>query len=242
MGPWLANFIATYASRLSSPVAALPLLVVAGLIWLIYWHRRERKRGKPGVQNWHVLLTGLAGTWLFLTVTVASAAYWLMQTRTTVAAVDEGPLQWVSSFSKEGGGVGGQNVASLRFHGANTSKKPIELKKAELISLIDGSRLKLEIVAVDAQGNTKIVPIENVQLVPPGAPLELVAKFGPPDPATPGYILGLEPKAFLERWRKFSFNATDDTRSYQMEFNETAMMPFFQGKVGPRVSIKPDQQ
>ena len=161
-----------------------------------------------------------------------------VQSGTTVAAADEGPLQWVYNFSMEGG-TGGANVFSLRFRGANTSKKPIELKNAELISLIDGSRLRLEIVATDEQGDTNIVPIDRVQLIPPGAPIELVAKFGPPDPATPGKILGLDPKTFLERWRQFSFNATDDFRSYQTEFNETAMMPFFQGKVGPRVSVKP---
>jgi hypothetical protein len=78
-----------------------------------------------------------------------------------------------------------------------------------------------------------------VQLIPPGAPIEMVAKFGPPDPSTPGHVLGLDPKSFLEKWRQFSFNATDNSRSYQIEFNETAMMPFFQGKVGPRVTVKP---
>jgi hypothetical protein len=137
------------------------------------------------------------------------------------------------------GGINGLNVAALRFRGANTSKKPVELKSAELISLIDGTQLQLEVVASDAIGDQKVVPIDRIQLIPPGAPIELVAKFGPPDPSTPGYVLGLEPKAFLEKWRQFSLNAKDDLRSYQMEFNETAMMPFFQGKVGPRVSVKP---
>ena len=238
MGPWLANFIANYATRQTSWAATVLLLALAGAIWLAFWHRKQRKEGKPGVENWQLLLFGLGGTWLFLSLTIAAAAYWLMQTRSTVAAVDEGPLQWVYSFSLEGG-MNGANVFSLRFRGANTSKKPVELKGAELISLIDGARLSLDIAATDAQGNSKIGPIDKVQLIPPGAPIELVAKFGPPDPAVPGNILGVVPKDFLEIWRKFSFNATDDTRSYQMEFNENSMMPFFQGKVGPRVSIKP---
>jgi hypothetical protein len=238
MGPWLANFIANFASRMSSPVAIALLLAIAGLIWLASWHWRRRKEGKPGVQNWHLLLTGLAGTWLFVTLTIAAAAYWLSDTPSTAASVDEGPLRWVANFGMEGG-TGGANVASLRFRGANTSKQPVELKHAELISLIDGTQLPLEIAAVDAAGNQSIVPIDKVQLIPPGAPIEMVAKFGPPDPSTPGHVLGLDPKSFLEKWRQFSFNATDNSRSYQIEFNETAMMPFFQGKVGPRVTVKP---
>jgi hypothetical protein len=238
MGPWLANFIANYATTLTSTTAAVLLLALAGGIWLASWNRQQRREGKPGVENWQLLLVGLGGTWLFLSLTLATAAYWLMQTRSTVAAVDKGPLQWVYNFSLEGG-MNGANVFSLRFRGANTSKKPVELKSAELISLIDGAQLSLDIVANDAQGNSKVVPIDKVQLIPPGAPIELVAKFGPPDPAVPGNILGIASKDFLEVWRKFSFNATDDTRSYQMEFNENSMMPFFQGKVGPRVSIKP---
>jgi hypothetical protein len=48
----------------------------------------------------------------------------------------------------------------------------------------------------------------------------------------------MEPKAFLDKWRQFSFNATDNTKSYHFDFNENAMMPFFQSKVGPRVVIK----
>lgn len=238
MGPWLANFIANYATKLTSTTAMLLLLVLAGVIALASWHRRQRKEGKPGVENSQLLLVGLGGTWLFMSLTIAAAAYWLMQTRSAAPAVDEGPLQWVYNFSLEGG-MNGANVFSLRFRGANTSKKPVELKSAELISLIDGARLSLDVVANDAQGNSKIVPIDKVQLIPPGAPIELVAKFGPPDPAVPGNILGVAPKDFLEVWRKFSFNATDDTRSYQLEFNENSMMVFFQGKVGPRVSIKP---
>ena len=69
--------------------------------------------------------------------------------------------------------------------------------------------------------------------------MQLVAKFGPADPAHAGKVLGLDAKSFLEKWRKFSFNVKDDVRSYSLEFNENSMMPFFQGKVGPRVMIKP---
>ena len=39
--------------------------------------------------------------------------------------------------------------------------------------------------------------------------------------------------------RAFAFNAKDDARPYRMEFNENIMAVFFQGKVGPRVAVKP---
>jgi hypothetical protein len=237
MGPWLANFIANYATKQASIVATAMLLMLAGAVWLAFWHWQQRRQGKTGVENWQILLAGLAGTWLCLSVTIVAAAYWLVQSRGSVAgAGDEGPLRWVYSFAMEGGGS--SNVFSLRFTGANTSKQPVELQKAELISLIDGSRLAVEVMATDDKGDQKIVSVDRIHLIPPGAPIQLVAKFGPPNPDHPGMILGLDPRTFLEKWRQFSFNAKDDTRSYQLEFNETAMMPFFQGKVGPRISIK----
>jgi hypothetical protein len=192
-----------------------------------------------------MLLVGIFGTWLFLTLALGLVAWMVVYPQPgqiiggpIQAAADEGPISWIYNFSMEGG-MGGMNVASLRFRGANTSKKAVELRQAELISLIDGTRLPLDIVASDAAGDTKVVSIDKVQLIPPGATIELVGKFGPPDPNVEGHVLGMEPKAFLDKWRQFSFNAADDTKSYHFDFNENAMMPFFQGKVGPRVVLKP---
>ena len=161
------------------------------------------------MQNWHLLLTGLAGTWVFVTLAIATAAYWMWDTRSIASAIaDEGPLQWVYNFSMEGG-TGRWKRRLPSFPWSDTSKKPIELKGAELISLIDGTQLKLEVVAVDDQGNSSIVPLDRVQLIPPGAPIEMVAKFGPPDPTNPAHVLGLEPKAFLERsWSLDSMRLT----------------------------------
>jgi hypothetical protein len=242
---WLANYLANLATRL--PTSGIWFVLVtagAGVIGLLGWHRKRVKDGKPGVQNWHLLLTGIAGTWMFLTLTLGAAAYWIYQSQdgqllsTSANEGDSGPLTWVRSFSIEGG-MGGSNVFSLRFRGANTSKKAIELKEADITSLIDGTRLQLDIAASDVSGEPTIVPVNKVQLIPPGAPIELVAKFGPSDPRVPGHVMGIEPKAFLDKWRQFSFNVVDDTRSYHFDFNENAMMPFFQGKVGPRVVTKP---
>jgi hypothetical protein len=140
----------------------------------------------------------------------------------------------------ERAGMNGVDIGALHFRGANISKRHVQLKKAEITSLIDGTQLQLEIVASDANGDSKIVPIDKIQLIPPGAPIELIAKFGPPDLAVAGRVLGVDADTFLAKWRQFSFSATDDARLYSIDFNENIMMVFFQGKVGPRVAIKPE--
>ena len=193
-------------------------------------------------------LFGILGTWISITVALAGALWMIRNGQAFAigtagigvgAKEDEGPLQWVYSFSLEGGF--GRNVFSLTFRGANTSKVPIKIKEANIISLVDGTLLPLEIAGVDPKTDeNKVVAIDKVQLITPGAPIQLVAKFGPPDPNNPGKILGLDSKAFLEKWRQFSFNVKDDVRSYKLDFNENSLMPFFQGQVGPRVMIKPD--
>jgi hypothetical protein len=91
--------------------------------------------------------------------------------------------------------------------------------------------LPLEIIA---QG--EIVPLDEVQLIPPGAPVDLIAKFGPPDPKADGKVLGLEPKVFLETWRQFSLNVQDEFKSYRIPFNEGDLAVFFPGMVGPHVT------
>jgi len=139
-------------------------------------------------------------------------------------------------------GLNGINISALRFRGANISKKLVHLKEATITSLIDGTRLPLDIVASDSHGNFKNVPLDKVQLIPPGASIELLVKLGPPDPATPGYVLGVDADTLLAKWRQFSFEASDETRSYRMDFNENVMMIFFQGKVGPRVALKPEAE
>jgi hypothetical protein len=189
-----------------------------------------------------MLLFGILGTWVFLTLTFGLMAWMVAYpspAASKIAIVDDGPISWLQGFSSMEGGVGGFNVFALQFQGANISKEAIELKSAQITSLIDGTRLELEIVGNDQDGTSKIVPINRVQLIPPGAPIELVAKFGPADPNAPGKIMGLEPKVFLEKWRQFSFNAADSKRSYHFDVNENAFMVFFKGKVGPRVILKP---
>jgi hypothetical protein len=218
-------------------VADLVIAVKWGLLATI-----AKKAGRVnGVQL--VLFAGVVGTWLFMTIGLGAAA-WMIWTKQGFAAIDqsasapEGPIPWNGTFSIEGNLA--SKIFSLRFLGVNISKtKALQLREANIISAIDGTLLHLDVAAVDATGEFKIVPISKIQLIPPGARIELVAKFGPPDPNVPGNVLGLEPIAFLDKWRKFSFNVTDDVRVYRFDYNDSHMMVFFQGKVGPRVMVKP---
>jgi hypothetical protein len=146
---------------------------------------------------------------------------------------DEGPLQWFANITMEGGPLSGSNVFSLKFRGVNTSQKEVEIKSASIISAINGTKIPLEIVA---QG--EIVALNEVELIPPGAPIDMIAKFGPPNPSAPGKILGIEAKAFLETWRQFSLNVQDDSKTYRRSFNEGNLAPFFPGMVGPHVKKK----
>lgn len=222
-------------------VAAL-ILLLAAADGVRGWHLARLKQGSPGVQTFHFLLIGIGGTWLFLTLALGSAGWMIWNQRGfTIGAspigvgakANEGPLEWFKNLTMEGGPPLGRNVFSLTFRGFNSSQKEVELKNASIISAINGARVLLEIIA-----DKEIVPLDQIELVPPGAPLQLVAKFGPPDPNNPGKILGLEPKVFLETWRQFSLNVADDQKSYRVNFNEGDLAPFFPGMVGPHVTKK----
>lgn len=191
-----------------------------------------------------MLLFGIIGTWIFISFTMGVAAWVVAHPANPAKATsgDDGPISWVYNLSMDRAGLNGINISALRFRGANTSKKHVRLVAAYVISLIDGTKLPLEIIASDSKGNSKIASIDDVQLIPPGALIELLVRFGPPDPSHEGYVLGVDADTFLAKWRQFSFEATDDTRSYRMDFNENIMMVFFQGKVGPRVALKPEVQ
>jgi hypothetical protein len=179
-----------------------------------------------------MLLFGIIGIWIFVSFTMGIAG-WIVAHPTTPAnsaSSDDGPISWVYNLSMDRAGLNGINISALRFRGANISKKLVHLKEATITSLIDGTRLPLDIVASDSHGNFKNVPLDKVQLIPPGASIELLVKLGPPDPATPGYVLGVDADTLLAKWRQFSFEASDETRSYRMDFNENVMMTFSKEK------------
>lgn len=201
--------------------------------WIQPWTSRV-----PSLQV--ALLVGIVGTWFFISVALATGALLIWNHRPEASASDQrgdGPIRWNQGFSIDGDLT--SKIGALRFLGVNISKEQaIHLKEANILSAIDGSLVPLEVVAVDEKGENQIVPLSKIGLVPPGARIELLARFGGKDPANPKYVLGVEPKAFLDKWRQFSFNVTDDTRSYRMDYNDSHMMVFFQGKVGPRIAIK----
>jgi hypothetical protein len=124
----------------------------------------------------------------------------------------------------------------LRVRGINSSQKEVSLKEANITSAINGTKVEMEVSV-----GTEIVSVGQIELIPTGALIELVAKFGPPDPIHPGKILGIDAKEFIETWRQFSFNATDDSRSYRLIFGESNLAPFFPGLVGPHIAKKTHQ-
>jgi hypothetical protein len=225
--------------------AIIGAIFAADLVVAVKWGHLDaivRKAGR--IRGIRLALLGIV-SWLALITVGLGAAAWITWTYRGLAVTqqsapaDEGPIRWTGNFSIEGNLD--VRLFSLRFLGVNISKtQSLRLKEANIISAVDGTLLPLEISAVNNAGESKIVPIERVQLIPPWARIEMVAKFGDPDPNAPGKILGMEPKAFLEKWRQFSFNATDDVRTYRIDYDDSAMMVFFQGKVGPRVTLKPD--
>lgn len=197
------------------------------------WHTTQRKAGFPGVQAWHFLAIGAVGVWLFMTMTLGAAGWMLWNGGGAgIAAAakpqDEGPIAWNYSFGID---RRGPNVVAIHFLGSNVAKNEVQIKEANITSAIDGSKIPLTIVATNDAGKSEYVALDRVQLIPPGARIELIASFAEP---------GIESKSFLERWRQFSFNAKDDSKSYRLVFNDTHWMPFFQGIVGPRVTVKPE--
>ncbi len=250
-GPAIALWLLALAAQVSgyTSTAIALTLVGAAAFFLIApachharkWYLEQTAAGKMtlGIPQ-IVLLFGLAGAWVFMTMGLGAAAWiiwsgggFVIGSSSIGGNPDDGPMQWFRNLTMEGGPLSGRNVFSLKFRGANTSQKEVELKSASIISAVNGTKLPLEIIAQD-----EIVPVDEVELIPPGAPVDLIAKFGPPDPKAPGKILGLEPKVFLETWRQFSLNVQDDYKSYRIPFNEGNLAAFFPGMVGPHVTKK----
>jgi hypothetical protein len=213
-------------------------VLLATIGHMMYFHRRKIAEWRRRVGFAQVLLLiGIVGAWLFLTVVCGSAAWmvWSGETSSKSGNVvqNEGPLAWANTLTVDGGPLSRGNVFAYRFHGQNVSQREVKLKNAYLVSAINGVTTPLLIVA-----ESQIVRIDEIELIPPGAPIELVALFGPTDPANPPKVFGLEPKTFLETWRQFSFNVEDDTRKYRINFNEGNIAFAFPGTVGPHVSKK----
>jgi hypothetical protein len=250
-GPAAGLWLLAMAAQLSGYSNAAAALFLAGLAALFLvapgyhhvaaWFKKRATQGSTVSNAQMIILASLAGIWLFMTIGLGAAAWMAATARGFAigqsaigvgAKEDEGPMVWYRGPIIEGAAYG-RNLFSLTFRGSNISQKEVELRSASIISAINGTKIQLEIIA---QGES--VPLNQVELIPPGAPVQLVAKFGPPDPNAPGKILGLEPKIFLESWRQFFLSVQDDSQSYRMAYNEGDLAPFFPGMVGPHVSRK----
>jgi hypothetical protein len=203
------------------------------------WPQVKAMSVRLGVLN-TALLIGVVGAWVLLPPTIGAVTWILLHQgeEAKTSTSDDGPLRWFANLEMEGGPPLGRPVYSLTFHGGNTSQREVSLKKANIVSALNGKKIDLEIAAQDDAGKGDIVSIEAINLIPPGAPVHLVAKFGDPDPNAPGKILGMDAKTFLETWRQFYFNVEDDTKTYRLPYNEGNLMSFFPGMVGPHVTKK----
>lgn len=252
-GPAIAFWLLALAAQMSGFTNVALALAITGvaIFFLIapayhhfrVWRIRRRETGRPMTIPQLVLLAGIFGTWLFVTVGLAAGA-WLILTGQGLAvgssaiggAQDDGPMQWFRNLQMEGGPPTGRNVFALTFRGVNSSQNEVELKAGSIISAVNGSKIALEIVA-----QNELVAVTDIELIPPGAPVSLVAKFGPADPNAPGKVLGLSAQDFIATWKQFSLNVQDDTKPYRISFNEGDLAPFFPGMVGPHVTKKKAQ-
>lgn len=222
---WLANFIAEWATSLfgvQSVTGAVILIGLAAAIALYVWAKKRKQSGKRALEAWHLILFGAAGTWLCLTATLAGAAWLFWSSDQHIAATadqDEGPLRWSRGINLL---RNGDKVVRIRMKGSNFSPEEVELKSAYLVSAVNGTRLPL---LVDA-GADGLLTVDQVSLVPPGAPINVVAQFD------------LLEKDFLETWRHFYLNAEDHKRRYRLYIDESQIAGLFPGMVGPRVSRK----
>ena len=75
----------------------------------------------------------------------------------------------------------------------------------------------------------ELVSVDDINLIPPGSPIRLVAKFNSP---------GLSKDEFLAVWSRFNLVVKDDVKEYRIPFNEAIMAVFFPGMVGPHITKK----
>jgi len=208
--------------------------VVYGVLASI-WHWIKRLRNRVGSLQTALLLSTL-GAWLCITIAIGTGAWAVLKSGGIAPAIGaqqaphpQGPLSWMVSPVVERRNDNGY-VVSLSFKGANISNDVIEIKSANLISGMTGTTVPFKIVA-DAGKDNEEVELNQIEPIPPGARIELKARFNPPN--------GEAPNDFLATWGKLSLNVVDSkNNTYRLNFDETVMMVFFEGRIGPRVTKK----
>lgn len=137
--------------------------------------------------DWYWLTFSWAGTaiaflvsYLLLSVgallfSVSAAIYARRNTREKILEDPSGPLIWSMSPTINGPL---HNPYAIIIRGNNISTTGVVLRESYILSSITGKRIDMMICAVDSEGATHVVGVDEINPVPPGARLEMVAHVG----------------------------------------------------------------
>jgi hypothetical protein len=140
-----------------------------------------------------------------------------------------GPIGWRDDISSaNGSNPSGMILLAIIIRGKNTSASAIQLTDAYIISELTGAKKTLQ-VSLDP---THLAPISEVNEIPPGAPIELWADFGP----------GILAPDFLIQWGSFRFHAEYGNIKYDKTFDEDRVKSFLsqfpEAHIGPHITKK----
>ncbi|MBT1515905.1 hypothetical protein KIP88_36195 [Bradyrhizobium sp. SRL28] len=89
---WFVNLLASAATNYATSDNMLGATVVAiltALLFVFVWHRRRRKEGKPGVEPWHLIFSGISGVLIFAVITAGGLFWQTRQSAPKIGASDE---------------------------------------------------------------------------------------------------------------------------------------------------------
>jgi hypothetical protein len=94
------SFLAELAAQLSgvtSMIGALLAGLLAAGLWLLYWHHRRKKEGKPGVEATHLIIASLAAIIIFGAAALIGFVWYVKQQNASTADLQ----QQFSTLQKE---------------------------------------------------------------------------------------------------------------------------------------------
>lgn len=139
-----------------------------------------------------------------------------------------GPITWRPDFALVVTG-GGPNalINALIFYGVSSST--VQMKDAYVVSELTGHKEQLKANIPYGGGE---VPLDQIEPIPPGAPIDLVIDWKPP----------LSISNFLDQWGKIHFTAIYGDTTYDKLFDEDhirqKIFNEIQGSGGPMVTKK----
>lgn len=135
-----------------------------------------------------------------------------------------GPVTWDSNLTTWTTGSD-EGPLLLGFGIQGRSSGFVDLKDAYIISDVTGEKRTLQISIAPGPN---LVPISEINEIPPGAPIELWVTFKPP---------GIRPNDLLTQWHRFHFHAEYSGIVYDRIFDVTTLVNQFPG-VGPHITKK----